>query len=183
MGSLTERMMGAARLNVATYNEVEKDETATPQAMLVVVLSSLAAGIGAGGGVMALLLGTVVALAAWAAWAFVTYFVGVKLLAEPQTEADWGQLLRTIGFASSPGILRVLGLLPAVGGLLSFAVSIWMLVATVIAVREALDYESTGRAVAVCLIGFLVYMAIGVALGLMFGVAGLGMAAMSGAAV
>ena len=181
MSSLTDRMMGAARLDAATYNEVEKDTTATSQAMLVVALSAIAAGIGAGGGgVVGILGGTVVALVAWAAWAFVTYFIGTKLLAEPQTEADFGQLLRTIGFAASPGILRVLGLIPGIGGLIAFAASLWMLAATVIAVREALDYQSTGRAVAVCLIGFLVYMAIAITLGGTLGIAGAGMAAMAG---
>ena len=181
MASLTERMMGAARLDAATYNEVEADQSATPQAMLVVVISSIAAGIGVGGGgVMALVLGSVVALVAWGAWAFVIYLIGTKLLAEPQTEADWGQLLRTLGFAATPGILRVLGLLPGVGTLLVFAVSIWMLAATVIAVREALDYESTGRAIAVCVIGFVAYLVIATALAVILGVAGLGMAAAAG---
>ena len=180
MASLTERMMGAARLDVATYNEVEADESATSQALLVVVVSSIAAGIGGGGGVMALLLGTVVALIAWGAWAFVIYLIGTRLLAEPQTEADWGQLLRTLGFAASPGILRVLGLLPGIGWLVTLAVSLWMLAATVIAVREALDYKSTGRAIAVCLIGFVAYMVIAAVFAGMFGVAGLGMAAATG---
>lgn len=181
MASFTERMIGAARLDAATYNEVEADETATSQAMLVVVLSSVAAGIGAGGvGVMGLLLGTVLALLGWGAWAFVAYFIGTKFLAEPQTQADWGQLLRTLGFASTPGVLRVLGIVPALGGVISFAASLWMLAAMVVAVREALDYESTGRAVAVCLIGFVVYLAIAVGLGVALGLAGLGAAAASG---
>jgi len=165
--------MGAARLDVATYTEVENDQTATSQAMLVVAISSVAAGIGAGGaGVMAVIWTTVASLIGWAAWAFVTYFVGTKLLAEPQTKADWGELLRTIGFASAPGVLRVFGIIPVVGTVIAFAASVWMLVAMVIAVREALDYESTGRAVAVCLVGFMVYMFIAIGLGLMMGVAG-----------
>ena len=181
MASLTERMMGAARLDVATYNEVEKDESATSQAMLVVVLSSLAAGIGMGGnGFMAIILGTVLALIGWAAWAFVAWLVGTKLLAEPQTEADWGQLARTLGFASAPGILRILGIIPVLGTLISFAASLWMLATMVVAVREALDYTSTGRAVGVCLIGFLVYLVIAVGFGLMVGVAGVAAAGLSG---
>ncbi len=181
MASFTERMMGAARLDVATYNEVEKDESATSQAMLVVVLSSVAAGIGmSGSSVTGILLGTVLALAGWAAWAFVAWLVGTKLLAEPQTEADWGQLARTLGFASAPGIARVLGILPFLGGLISFAVTLWMIATMVVAVREALDYTSTGRAVAVCLIGFLVYMFIAVGLGVMLGVAGMAASSLTG---
>jgi len=91
-------------------------------------------------------------------WAGLTFLIGTKLLPEPQTQADFGQLLRSIGFSASPGVLRILGIIPILGWLISLAASIWMLVAMVIAVRQALDYKSTGRAVGVCLIGFVVYL-------------------------
>jgi len=160
MASFSERLMGAARLDVNTYEEVEADTTATGQALIVVVLSSLAAGIGSIGdvGVVGILGITVSALIGWFIWAGLTFLIGTKMLPEPQTKSDMGELLRTIGFASSPGLLRVLGILPLLGGLVSLVASIWMLVAMVVAVRQALDYKSTGRAVAVCLIGFVVYM-------------------------
>jgi hypothetical protein len=101
-----------------------------------------------------------VALLGWFIWAFLTYFIGTRLLPEPQTKADYGELLRTIGFSSSPGVLRVLGIIPALGGILNFLIGIWMLVAMVIAVRQALDYKSTWRAVGVCLIGWIIQIAI-----------------------
>lgn len=157
MASLTERMVGAAKLDAATYEEVEADATATPQAMLVVVLANLAAGIGAlrAVGIGGLLVTTLVALIGWYVWAFVTYFVGTRFLPGPRTEADLGQLLRTLGFSATPGLIRVLGIVPGLGSLVSFVAALWMLVAMVVAVRQALDYETTGRAVAVCLIGFV----------------------------
>ena len=160
MASLTERMIGAAKLDVATYEEVENDTTAMGQAMLVVVLSSVAAGIGTIGmlGIRGLVIGTIVAIVGWFLWAGLTFLIGTKLLPEPQTQADFGQLLRSIGFSASPGVLRILGIIPILGWLISLAASIWMLVAMVIAVRQALDYKSTGRAVGVCLIGFVVYL-------------------------
>jgi hypothetical protein len=58
------------------------------------------------------LLGTLAALLGWLIWAFLTWLIGTKLLPEASTEADIGQLMRTIGFASAPGILRVLGSSP-----------------------------------------------------------------------
>lgn len=159
MASLVERAVGAAKLDVRTYEEVEADPTAMGQAMTVVVVSSLAAGIGAAAeGVLALVVGAVVALVGWFIWAFLTYFIGAKLMPEPQTQADMGQLLRTIGFSAAPGVLRIFGIVPFVGWLIVFAAAIWQLVAMVIAVRQALDYKSTGRAVLVCVIGFVVYM-------------------------
>ncbi len=159
MASFTQRMIGAAKLDVHTFEEVEADPTLLGQAMGVVVLSSLAAGIGMTGraGAPGLAAGLVAALAGWFIWAWLTYFIGTKLLPEPQTRADLGQLLRTIGFASSPGILRVLGVIPVLGGLILFLTSVWMLVAFVVAVRQALDYTSILRAVGVCLIGWIVY--------------------------
>jgi hypothetical protein len=155
-------MIRAAKLDVNLYEEVEADKGAMGQAMAVVVLASVAAGIGTIGtiGIMGLVLGTLAALLGWFIWAFLTYFIGTRLLPEPQTKADYGELLRTIGFSSSPGVLRVLGIIPALGGILNFLIGIWMLVAMVIAVRQALDYKSTWRAVGVCLIGWIIQIAI-----------------------
>jgi hypothetical protein len=171
MASITDRMIRAAKLNVNLYEEVEADKGAMGQAMGVVVLSSIAAGIGTIGtaGIKGLVLGTIVALVGWFIWAFLTYFIGTRLLPEPQTKADYGELLRTIGFSSSPGVLRVLGIIPMMGSILSFICGIWMLVAMVIAVRQALDYKSTWRAVGVCLIGWIVQIVI---FGTFFGLAG-----------
>lgn len=160
MTSFNERILRAAKLEVALYEEVEADKGALGQAMGVVVLSSLSAGIGAVeiGGLRGILIGTILALIGWYIWAYLVYLIGTKLLPEPQTRADHGQLLRTIGFASSPGLVRVLGVVPALRGLVFPVAAIWMLVATVIAVRQALDYQSTLRAVGVCVIGWFVQL-------------------------
>ncbi len=160
MAGIVDRMLGAAKLDVRTYEEVEHDVTATGQAMLVVIISSVAGGLSmlGTGLIRAVFVTAIASLIGWFLWAFLTYMIGTRLLPEPETQADVGQLLRTTGFSSSPGILRVLGSLPLIGWLISFVVAVWMLVAMVIAVRQALDYKSTGRAVAVCLIGWLVFV-------------------------
>ena len=162
MSSLTNRMIRAAKLDVNLYEEVEADKQAMGQALGVVVLSSLAAGIGSVGttGISGLLVGTVGGLIGWFIWAFITFFVGTKILPEPQTETDYGELLRTIGFSSSPGLLRILGLVPLLGQIIFVVCGIWMLIAMVIAVRQALDYKSTWRAVGVCIIGWIIQMAL-----------------------
>jgi len=162
MKDLINRMIRAAKLDVNLYEEVEADKGAMGQATLVVVLSSLAAGIG---GLATLgfwgMVGTILlALIGWYIWAYLTFLIGTKLLPEPQTEADLGQLLRTIGFASSPGIIRILGIIPGLNLIVNFVAAIWMLVAMIIAVRQALDYKGTLRAVLVCVIGFIVYLII-----------------------
>ncbi len=162
MNTFIERMIRAAKLDVDLYEEVEADETAMGQAMGVVVLSSLAAGIGNFfvTGFAGLIWGTITALVGWFIWAYLVYFIGVKFLAEPQTSSSPGELLRTIGFSSSPGIIRVLGIIPFLNWILNLAASIWMLVAMIIAVRQALDYKSTVRAVVVCIIGWIIYMVV-----------------------
>ena len=158
MNIFTDRMIRAAKLDVNLYEEVEADKNAMPQAMGVVVFSSLAAGVGSIStlGLSGILLGTLAALVGWYIWAWLTYFIGTRFLAEPQTEADLGQLLRTTGFSSSPGLIRVLGVIPGLGAIVVAVASIWMLVAMVIAVRQALDYTSTLRAVGVCVIGWII---------------------------
>ncbi len=164
--TFVERMIGAAKLDVRTYEEVEADRTATPQALAVVVLAAVAGGIGAGAGLRGLVLGSVLGLAGWAVWAWLIYFIGTRWLPEPDTHADTGELLRTIGFATSPGLLRVVGIVPILGPLVTIVTAVWTLVAMVVAVRQALDYRSTGRAVGVCIIGWLVQVAIFLVLGL-----------------
>jgi hypothetical protein len=162
MNTLTDRMVRAAKLDANLYEEVEADSGALGQAVLVVILSSLAGGIGTISvvGFKGVISSIIVALIAWFAWAVVTYFIGTKILPQPQTNADLGQLLRTIGFSSSPGIIRVLGIIPFLYNITNLVASIWMLIAMVIAVRQALDYDSTWRAVGVCLLGWVVYLVI-----------------------
>jgi len=152
------RIIRAAKLDVSLYEEVEADKEAMGQAMGVVVLSSIAAGIGAisEGGIGGILTVTISALIGWYVWAYITYFIGTRLLPEPQTKADYKELLRTIGFSSSPGLIRILGIVPGLTGIVFFVASIWMLIAMVIAVRQALDYSGTGRAVLVCIIGWII---------------------------
>ena len=162
MASLKDRIIRAAKLDVNLYEEVEADKGAFGQAMTVVVLSSIAAGIGsiAKGGLGGIFIGTIAALIGWYLWAYLTYFIGTKLLPEPQTKADHGELLRTIGFSSSPGLIRVFGIIPGLGMIVFSAASMWMLVAMIIAVKQALDYKSTLRAVGVCVIGWIVQILI-----------------------
>lgn len=171
MSVLTDRMLRAARLDASLYEEVEHDSTVTSQAALVVVIASVASGIGNidTGGLTGLLQGTIGALLAWFFWSFVIYQVGVRLLPEEQTEADYGQLLRTIGFASAPGVVNVLGIVPFLGGLAMLVAQVWVLAATVVAVRQALDYRGTGRAVAVCVVSWVVVFVAVLVLGFIFG--------------
>jgi hypothetical protein len=157
MASLQDRMIRAAKLDVQLYEEVEADQGAMAQAMTVVILSALAAGIGSANvGLLGMAISMIGALLGWYVWAFLTYFIGTKFLAEPQTKADHKELLRTIGFSSAPGLIRVLGIIPGLRDLIFLVAGIWMLVAMVIAVRQALDYTSTGRAIGVCVIGWVV---------------------------
>jgi hypothetical protein len=162
-------MTRAAKLDVNLYEEVEADTMANGQALLAVVLVSVASGIGSGiaglatnGGlwfVWGLLIGLFGSIVGWLAWSFFAYIIGTKVFKGPETSATWGELLRTIGFSNSPGIFRFFSFVPFVGGLISFAASVWALIAGVIAVRQALDF-TTGRAIATCVVGWLIYMLI-----------------------
>jgi hypothetical protein len=159
-----DRVMRAAMLDRSLYEEVEADRTATGQALAVVVISSLAAGIGSGGWH-----GILLALVTWAAWALLTYQIGTRILDEPQTRADVGELLRTIGFAASPGWLQAFGALPAVGRWVFATTVLWMLAAMIVAVRQALDYTRVSRAFAVCGLGLALSLAMAVVLGIVLG--------------
>ena len=162
MSDYKDRIIRAAKLDVELYEEVEADRGALGQAMGVVVLSSVAAGLGSltHGGTSGLLLGTISALIGWLIWAYLTYAIGTKLLPTPETHADYGELLRTTGFSASPGLIRILGIIPGLYYIVFLVAGIWMLIAMVIAVRQALDYESTLRAVGICIIGWIIQAAV-----------------------
>jgi len=150
--SLVQRMVGAALLDVDTYEEVEHDPNATAQAGGVVALVAACTAIGTWGG-PGMVTGALTALVGWLVWSGITYLIGTKFF---EGEATWGELLRTIGFAQAPGILAVLGLVPLVGGMVRFALLFWLLAAGIVAIRQALDV-STGKAVLTAVLGWVAY--------------------------
>jgi hypothetical protein len=171
MTTLVARVQRALRLDPAVYEEIEGDTSATGQALMVVVLAALCAGLGGAGlggiqGVIGLVIGSILG---WLLWAAIIYLVGGRLLAQSQTQVDMGQLLRTMGLAQSPGLLRIFGIVPLLGGLVVLVAQVWMLAAMVVAVRQALDYTSTARAVVVVMLGFLGYVLALALIAAMFG--------------
>jgi len=162
MARFHQRVLGCALLRAESYEEVEADRRATVQAGAVVVLAAAAAGIGgvANHGAPGILWHAGAQVVGWWIWAYLTWFLGTRLLPGVHTSADPGELLRTTGFACAPGVLRALGLFSPLAGALFIVCGLWMLVAMVVAVRQALDYPGTGRALAVCALGFPIYAAI-----------------------
>ena len=176
MTTFPHRLLGASVLDVDTYEEVEADRGATAQALVVVLASSLAGGIGSTGFsasgaplVPGVIFWSAVTLMAWAAWALLVFEIGGRLLPEPETRVDVGELLRTIGFSSAPGMLRVFGVVPMLALPVFALTTLWMLVAMIVAVRQALDYQSTARAIGVCALGLAFAVLIAFALGFFFG--------------
>lgn len=145
------RMIGAATVDIATYEEVEHDTDATLQAAGVVVLAAIAQGLGSP--YVGVISGIIGSLIGWAALAGLTYFIGTKLF---NGTATWGELLRTLGFAMAPGILSLLGILPILGVLVSLVVFFWVLVTVVVGIRQALDI-TTGQAVVTGILGVLAW--------------------------
>ena len=168
------RITGAARLEPRTYEDVEADVTANGQAVAVVLLSSGATAIGlmlmrgASADPFLFISYTATALAAWMAWSALVYLIGVHLLPGPETNATVGEVLRTTGFAAAPGMVRVFGVVPVVGPALFILGSIWMLVAMFVAIRQALDYRHVTRALAVCVVGWLLSLLFVAIIGLLF---------------
>ena len=160
MATLPERMIGAMKADVKTFEEIEHDPNALGQAVAVIVIAALASLIGnmfrygVGGG----LTGLLATLIGYGVWTVIVVLLGTKVMPEPATKADFAEGFRVIGFAASPGVFNLLAIIPILGYLIGWVISIWMLVVMVIAVRTVLDYTSTARAVIVCLVGFCVYM-------------------------
>ena len=158
MASFQNRVIGALTLQPATFEEVENDATATSQAAIIVVAGALLGSLGSllyGFG-LALIMMPLFALIGWAIGSFVVMFVGTKLLPGKNTSADLGQMLRVVGFAQSPGLFNFLTIIPILGWLISFVIWIWGLVAMIVGVKAALDYDDTMKAVIVCVIAWAI---------------------------
>jgi hypothetical protein len=180
--SMINRMVRACKVESELYEEVEADKSANSQAVLVVVLVSIIAGLGTfisaiiahaniGGIIWGLVGGIISALLGWLIWSFLTWVLGTTILKGKNTSATYGELLRTIGFANSPNVFRFFVFIPFIGPLIALAAFIWSLIAGVIAVRQALDV-STGRAIAITIVGWIVYIVIAIIIGIFVAGAG-----------
>ena len=160
MSSFFDRVLRVLKLDYHVYGEVETDLSATFQAILVVIVSSMAGGFGSiyKFGITGIFTGFVMSLAGWMVWTCLVYLIGTKIVPAAETQSNPVQLLRTAGFASAPGIFRLAGIIPLLDTFVWLSTSLWMLVTMIMATRQTLDYQNTVRAVIVCGLGFIVYL-------------------------
>jgi len=161
MASLQERVIGVLRLDAATFEEVEADASATSQAAAVVAIGAISSAIGAFVatpilGVIGAIVTLCVSFVSWIVGSIILWLVGTKILPGKNTQADIGQLLRTAGFAQAPSIFGILRVIPVLGLLIGLVLSIWGLVAMVIGVKAALDYDDFVKPIIVCLIAWVI---------------------------
>jgi len=185
--AMINRVIRAAMLDVDLYEEVEADTSLTQEALVVVILVSLAGGIGnflgglitgsIGSALLGLVLAVVLGVVSYYIWAYITYFVGTNVF---NGTADMGEMLRTLGYASGPRVLSILAFIPCLGALASLVGSIWSLVAGVIAVRQALDFDTT-KAVLTVIIGWVIVLILTFVLSLVVGAGAAGLGALGGA--
>lgn len=163
-GAMTfgDRVVGAMKLDPNAFEDVERDTTAIGQSVGVIVLAAVAAGIGNiyWGGLTGIVRGAIGSLIGFLVWSLIIWLVGTKVMPEPTTKADYPETFRVLGFAAAPGLASVFTIIPILGYLLMFAIWIWQIAAMVIAVRQVLDYSTTGKAVVVVLIGFAINIAV-----------------------
>jgi len=158
--TVTERVTGVLTLRPSVFEDIEADKNANAQAFAVVVIGTVAAGLGGGqyGGFSRMVLESIGAVVGLITWAALTYLLGVRLLPEPQTRSDLGELLRVMGYATAPTLFAAFGAVPILGRAVPFVVSLWLLATFTIGVRQALDYRSTIRAVIVVMVGWLFWV-------------------------
>jgi len=151
------RVFRSVKIDPEVFNEVQKDKNATISAAIVVILSSTAAGIGATKIEMGnFILAPVFPLISWFVWAYIVYFVGVKLFPDTKTKTTQFALLRAIGFSSAPGIIRIFGFNEELMTVTFIGSAFWMLACMVVAVKETLNYKSLWKALGVVIISWFV---------------------------
>jgi hypothetical protein len=170
MASFGERVVGAMKLDVNTFEEIERDQNAMGQAVGVIALAAVSAGIGNVfyGGLSGIVSGIVVQLVGYVVWAAIVWIVGTKVMPDPETKADFPETFRVVGFAAAPGVLGIITIIPILGWLLMLVLWLWSIAAMVIAVKAVLDYSNIGKAVIVVVIGFIVNLCVSALLAMMF---------------
>ena len=160
MAIFLRRFIGALVLDASIYEDIEADRTRALQSAVVVLIAAACGGFGVVGlglaGPAGFMSGAVLVLGGWLVWITVIFLVGTMALAEPQTRSSVAELMRTAGFAMAPGVLLAFAAMRAVAPLVFAIVFVWMTAAMVLAMRQALDYRSTGRAIAVCIASWLI---------------------------
>jgi hypothetical protein len=153
-----ERVVGAMKLDPNTFEDVERDTTAIGQSVGVIVLAAVAAGIGNiyWGGFTGIVTGALLSIISFLIWSLIVWVIGTKVMPEPATKADYPETFRVVGFSAAPGIASVVTIIPILGWLLMLVIWIWQIAAMVVAVRQVLDYSTTGKAIIVVVIGFFV---------------------------
>jgi len=184
--NLIQNMISAAKLDVNFFNAVEHDESKNSEALLVVIIAAIASALGNGiggifangiiGGLMGALFGLLMVIIGYYLWSYITYFIGTKLFGG---EADAGEVLRTFGYSYSPQVLSILAFIPCIGWAIAFVAGIWSLVAGIVAIREAMDFD-TGKAVATAFIAWLIVTVLFLIVGGILGIGAMGMGAVFG---
>jgi Yip1 domain len=153
-----DRVVGAMKLDPNAFEDVERDTTAIGQSVGVIVLAAVAAGIGNVyyGGLRGIIYGACMSVVGFLVWSLIVWLVGTKLMPEPTTKADFAETFRVLGFSAAPGLASVITIIPILGWLLMLLIWLWQIAAMVIAVRQVLDYSTTGKAVVVVIIGWIV---------------------------
>ena len=156
--------MGVLVLDAGTFEEIEADRHAAMQSVLVVALACLAGGIAALGlgltGVAGFATGAIISLGAWMVWAAAITTIGTVALPEPATRSDLVEILRVLGFAAAPGVFIAFAAMRSFAAPALILVAVWTIAAAVIGVRQALDYSSTSRALAVCVFSWALSFAV-----------------------
>jgi hypothetical protein len=158
MSRFLNRFLRAAKLDATLYREIVEDAGAMNQALIVVFIYSMASAYGTFGrtGATGINIGMITTLLGWYVWAFSAYIIGARILPESRTEPDRKAVMRAVGFASAPGVVRALGFMQGLGLVVLAIATLWMVAAATVGVKQALNYESTPRALGVCIISLLI---------------------------
>jgi hypothetical protein len=164
MTQFFRRFIGVLVLDATAFEDVEADSHAAMQSVAVVMLACLGGGIavvGLGGAsLLGFLAGAVIVLGAWLMWVTAVAALGTITFAEANTASNLKELLRTLGFAAAPGVFLAFAAMRAAAPFVVALVSIWMIAAAVLGLRQALDYRSTTRAIAVSAVGWIISLGI-----------------------
>ncbi len=178
--TLIQNMISAAKLDTNFFSAVEHDESKNQEALTVVIIAAIASALGNGilgifangimSGLFGAVFGLVMILAGYYIWSYLAFYIGTKFFGG---EADVGEVLRTFGYSYSPQVLSILAFIPCVGWAIAMAAGIWSLVAGVVALREAMDFD-TGKAILTAIIAWIIMVVLFAIVSMILGIGAFG---------
>ena len=152
MKPIFKRMQRAIMLDQTLFDEIVADPSIQGQSVWVVAIFAMTTAFGTFSMISgtAVNIGLITTIITWYIWAFSVFYVGTRILGPMSEGSDRKTIMRVVAFASAPGVIRLLGVIPKITMIILAISSIWILIAAVMGLKKVFVQATTAKITMVC---------------------------------